>query len=89
MIDRAVEKSESESEVSPGSLYASGLIAAGGIVGLIGVGLKLYETATGKQDVLLFPANNFLHHDWVSVLMFLLLAGSLYYFARKPLKAAE
>ena len=86
MIDSAVEKAESESEISPGSLYASGLIAAGGIVGLMGVGLKLYETAVGKQDVLLFPASNPLHHDWVSVLMFMLLAGSLYYFARKPLK---
>ena len=89
MIDRAVEKTESESEVSPGSLYASGLIAAGGIVGLLGVALKLYETAVGKEDVLLLPATNPLHHDWVSVLMFVLLAGSLYYFARKPLKAAE
>jgi putative OPT family oligopeptide transporter len=86
MIDRAVEKAESESEISPGSLYASGLIAAGGIVGLMGVGLKLYETAVGKEDVLLLPASNPLHHDWVSVLMFVLLAGSLYYFARKPLK---
>ena len=92
MVDRAVEKSgasSSESEISPGSLYASGLIAAGGIVGLMGVGLKLYETATGKQDLLLFPANNFLHHDWVSVVMFVLLAGSLYYFARKPLQGKE
>jgi putative OPT family oligopeptide transporter len=86
MIDSAAEKAESESEISPGSLYASGLIAAGGIVGLMGVALKLYETAVGKQDVLLFPATNPLHHDWVSVLMFVLLAGSLYYFARKPLK---
>jgi putative OPT family oligopeptide transporter len=86
MIDSAVEKTESESEISPGSLYASGLIAAGGIVGLMGVALKLYETAVGKQDVLLFPATNPLHHDWVSVLMFVLLASSLYYFARKPLK---
>jgi putative OPT family oligopeptide transporter len=86
MIDSAVEKAESESEISPGSLYASGLIAAGGIVGLMGVALKLYETAVGKQDVLLFPATNPLHHDLVSVLMFVLLAGSLYYFARKPLK---
>ena len=86
MIDSAVEKAESGSEISPGSLYASGLIAAGGIVGLMGVALKLYETAVGKQDVLLFPATNPLHHDWVSVLMFVLLAGSLYYFARKPLK---
>ena len=41
MIDSAVEKAESESEISPGSLYASGLIAAGGIVGLMGVALKL------------------------------------------------
>jgi hypothetical protein len=30
--------------VSPGSLYASGLIAAGGIVGLLGIGLNLIET---------------------------------------------
>jgi hypothetical protein len=94
IVDRAVEKAsggipESESEISPGSLYASGLIAAGGIVGLMGVALKLYETAAGKEDVLLLPATNFLHHDWVSVLMFVLLAGSLYYFARKPLKSGE
>jgi putative OPT family oligopeptide transporter len=94
MIDRAAEKAradtiETEGEISPGSLYASGLIAAGGIVGLMGVALKLYETATGKEDVLLWPANNFLHHDWVSVLMFVLLAASLYYFARKPLKGGE
>jgi len=94
IVDQAVEKAsggatESESEISPGSLYASGLIAAGGIVGLMGVALKLYETAAGKEDVLLLPATNFLHHDWVSVLMFVLLAGSLYYFARKPLKSGE
>ncbi len=94
LIDSAAEKvradaAETESEISPGSLYASGLIAAGGIVGLIGVALKLYETAAGKQDVLLFPASNLLHHDWVSVLMFVLLAGSLYYFARKPLESGK
>jgi hypothetical protein len=35
------------------------------------------------------PATNLLHHDWVSVLMFVLLAGSLFYFARKPLKSRE
>jgi hypothetical protein len=39
--------------------------------------------------VLLLAATNPLHHDWVSVLMFVLLAGSLYYFARKPLKTGE
>jgi putative OPT family oligopeptide transporter len=93
MVDRAVAQysgrsAETESEVSPGSLYASGLIAAGGIVGLMGVALKLYEAATDKSDVLQFPVTNPLHHDWVSVLMFALLAFSLYYFARKPLDGA-
>jgi putative OPT family oligopeptide transporter len=90
MVDRAVAQSsgrtaETESEISPGSLYASGLIAAGGIVGLMGVALKLYEAATDKSDILQFPVSNPLHHDWVAVLMFALLAFSLYYFARKPL----
>ncbi len=90
MVDRAVEKEggtvgDAETEISPGSLYASGLIAAGGIVGLLGVVLKLYEAATEKHDVLRWPATNPLYHDWVSVLMFALLAFSLYYFARKPL----
>ncbi len=33
-----------ESDVSPGSLFASGMIAAGGIVGLLGIGLNLIET---------------------------------------------
>ena len=53
MVDSAVAKAhggavDTESEISPGSLYASGLIAAGGIVGLLGVVLKLYEAATGR-----------------------------------------
>jgi len=33
-----------ETDVSPGSLFASGLIAAGGIVGLLGIGFNLIET---------------------------------------------
>jgi putative OPT family oligopeptide transporter len=73
-----------ESEVSPGSLYASGLIAAGGIVGLLGVCVKLYEAAT-DHAIPRFSEHNPLHHDPVSVVMFALLAFSLYYFARKPL----
>jgi putative OPT family oligopeptide transporter len=89
-IDQAVARagadaSEASSEISPGSLYASGLIAAGGIVGLLGVALKGYETTAGKGDILNFP-QTFLYHDWVSVLAFAALAFSLYYFARKPLK---
>ncbi len=72
-------------EVSPGSLYASGLIAAGGIVGLIGVCIKLYEAATDRT-IPRFSDHNPLHHDYISVLMFAALAFSLYYFARKPLE---
>jgi putative OPT family oligopeptide transporter len=74
-----------ESEVSPGSLYASGLIAAGGIVGLIGVCVKLYEAAT-ERSIPRFSNHNPLYHDWVSIVMFGLLAFSLYHFARKPLE---
>ncbi len=90
MADRAAVRgpeteSETESEISPGSLYASGLIAAGGIVGLLGVVLKLYEAKMG-QPLLPSVPHTFLYHDGVSVLMFALLAFSLWYFARKPLK---
>lgn len=102
MVDRAlakegVDQSETESEISPGSLYASGLIAAGGIVGLMGVAVRLYESwveAASKpwiknlpKTIPRFSEHNFLHHDLVSVIMFALLAYSLYYFARKPLDA--
>lgn len=37
------KKSDAESEVSPGSLYASGLIAAGGVFGLLAIVLNLLE----------------------------------------------
>jgi putative OPT family oligopeptide transporter len=88
LVDQAVEKAggeSTESEISPGSLFASGLIAAGGIVGLLGVALKGYETTVGKSDILNFP-HTFLDNNYVSVLAFAALAFSLYYFARKPLK---
>jgi uncharacterized oligopeptide transporter (OPT) family protein len=87
MVDRAAAKAgetTEESEISPGSLYASGLIAAGGIVGLMGVAMKLWESVSNRNNPVQFP-HTFLSRDWVSVLMFALLAGSLYYFARKPL----
>ncbi|MBS1815348.1 MAG: oligopeptide transporter, OPT family [Acidobacteria bacterium] len=72
-------------EISPGSLYASGLIAAGGIVGLLGVGVRLYESAFNRT-IWRFSETNPLHRDPVAVVMFALLAFSLYYFARKPLE---
>jgi uncharacterized oligopeptide transporter (OPT) family protein len=90
-VDQAVKRSggdaaDSESEISPGSLFASGLIAAGGIVGLIGVALKGYEaTFKDSRDLLNLP-HTFLDNNYVSVAAFAALAFSLYYFARKPLK---
>ena len=91
-----------ESEVSPGSLYASGLIAAGGLIGLLGICVKLYESWVEfsakpaihhlPKSIPRFPAYYSSHtplHDWVSVVMFGMLAFSLYYFARKPLETGE
>ncbi len=88
MVDQAAKKSgdaDADSEISPGSLYASGLIAAGGIAGLCGVALKAYEQTVGKGDILNFP-HTFLDNNYISVLAFAALAFSLFYFARKPLK---
>jgi putative OPT family oligopeptide transporter len=80
---------DTESEISPGSLYASGLIAAGGIVGLLGVCAQLAEGLSeehgGHWQLFQFSHSNPLYHDWIGVVMFVLLAYSLYYFARKPL----
>jgi putative OPT family oligopeptide transporter len=59
LVERAAAKAgdeHEESDVSPGSLYASGLIAAGGIVGLLGIAFNLIETrmrdagSTGAAD---------------------------------------
>src|SRR6185295_10380367 len=38
------EGSSADDETGPGALYASGLIAAGGIVGLLGIVIKLIES---------------------------------------------
>jgi uncharacterized oligopeptide transporter (OPT) family protein len=85
-----------ESDVSPGSLYASGLIAAGGVVGLLGValkGLEAFPAFTGfmerngmrTHDFVKFSETGFLHQNWLTVFAFLALAASAFYFARKPL----
>jgi uncharacterized oligopeptide transporter (OPT) family protein len=95
LVERGTKGSgaDHESEVSPGSLYASGLIAAGGIVGLMGIAIKLMEDrnlispGTVQFDPKGFMA--FLHYDWVSVLMFIVLGATLFYFARKPLEGGE
>jgi uncharacterized oligopeptide transporter (OPT) family protein len=90
IVDAAAKRSgESDSaneEISPGSLFASGLIAAGGIAGLIGVALKAVEsTYFDNRDLLNLP-HTFLDNNYVSVLAFAALAFALFHFARKPLK---
>jgi len=92
LVDKAAERAGhkvEESDVSPGSLYASGLIAAGGVVGLAGIGLKYMEIKKWLPDQVIsiskripFLANA----DLLSVVMFAVLCFSLYYFARKPLE---
>ena len=82
-----------ESDVSPGSLFASGLIAAGGVMGLIAIvinvlgdpelGIKLIPPgvmAFGPKIAPGLAASNLF-----AVVMFVLLAYSLYHFARKKL----
>jgi putative OPT family oligopeptide transporter len=84
---RAGEKVE-ESEVSPGSLYSSGLIAAGGIVGLAGMVIKVMEAKHWLREGSIswgqkIPA--LANSNILAVITFALLGYSLYYFARKPL----
>jgi uncharacterized oligopeptide transporter (OPT) family protein len=83
------EKTAAEEETGPGALYASGLIAAGGIVGLLAIGVKVME----KQGWIPENAINVgtripaLHDNMlIAILAFFALAFSLYYFARKPLE---
>jgi hypothetical protein len=120
LVERGAEKAgekHEESEVSPGSLYASGLIAAGGIVGLLGIALNLIETqmrdggrtaaADSFRRILSFgswaDATGNVHYriaemlggpqyanavaGVIGVLAFVVLAATLYHFARKPLES--
>jgi hypothetical protein len=96
------------SEVSPGSLYSSGLIAAGGVFGLLGIVLNLLEDQELGQHLphwlaagLRLPWREDLFNGWAkrhlphlsvspgfAVLVFVMLAGTLFYSARKKLKQA-
>ncbi|HEY4979124.1 MAG TPA: oligopeptide transporter, OPT family [Candidatus Acidoferrum sp.] len=98
------EKAEGDSEASPGALYSSGLIAAGGIFGLLGIIIALLQdpeisnrvphwlTAVlrlpWRPDLFAFGPKilgPLATNNLFGVIMFLLLAGSLFYFARKKL----
>jgi putative OPT family oligopeptide transporter len=52
LAERGVEKKEGvESEVSPGSLYSSGLIAAGGVFGLLAIVINLLQDQELSEHV--------------------------------------
>jgi len=101
----ATTKKKDESEASPGALFSSGLIAAGGVFGLLAIVLRVVADAATPGTFLARLPDwlAFGPRSWVSlafneklampteaqsmlgVFMFLLLAGSLFYFARKKL----
>jgi len=106
IVERGTEqKSGAESEVSPGSLYSSGLIAAGGVFGLLAIFLNLLQDPELSKRLphwltgalfLPWPAKIFAFGEkfmpglslspWLGVVMFLLLASSLFVFARRKLE---
>ncbi len=106
-VEASLKKKEGEStdsEASPGALYSSGLIAAGGVFGLLGIIINLLQDPEISNRVPHF-LTSILHLPWradlfafgpkllgplatsnlLGILMFALLAASLFYFARKKL----
>jgi putative OPT family oligopeptide transporter len=91
LAERGREKiAGSDSEVSPGSLYASGLIAAGGVFGLLAIIFKVMEDAHWMRKDFFAVGPRLLGglaaNSWTGVALFCLLAGSLFVFARKKLE---
>jgi len=100
----ATTKKKDESEASPGALYSSGLIAAGGVFGLLGIIINLLQDPEISTRVPQWVTSIF-RLPWrpdlfsfgpkllgplavsslFGIIMFALLAASLFYFARKKL----
>ena len=104
VLVEATTKKKDESEASPGALYSSGLIAAGGVVGLLGIVINLLQDAEISNHVphwvtavlrLPWRADLFAFgpemmgplatSNLFGLIMFVALAASLFYFARKKL----
>lgn len=104
LLVEATTKKKDESEASPGALYSSGLIAAGGVFGLLGIVINLFQDPEISNNVPHWLTAT-LHLPWrpdlfafgpkilgplaasnlLGVFMFLMLAASLFYFARKKM----
>ena len=104
VLVEATTKKKDESEASPGALYSSGLIAAGGVFGLLGIIINLFQDPEIAHRVpgwlvstLRLPWRadlfnigpkfwpNLANSNTFAVIMFVLLAASLFHFARKKL----
>jgi putative OPT family oligopeptide transporter len=104
MLVEATTKKKDESEASPGALFSSGLIAAGGVFGLLGSIINLLQDPEISNNVphwfswsLRLPwrpelfsfgpklLGSLATNNLFGLIMFLLLAASLFYFARKKL----
>ncbi|HET9317294.1 MAG TPA: oligopeptide transporter, OPT family [Vicinamibacteria bacterium] len=86
------QKQTEEGEASPGALFASGLIAAGGIVGLLAIGVKLAEAAGWIPTGVVQRVGHTIGlepYGWIGMIGFAALGFSLYYYARKPLEASK
>jgi uncharacterized oligopeptide transporter (OPT) family protein len=97
LVDRSHARKSGESEegdIGPGPLYASGLIAGGGIFGLVGIVLALLQDQEFRYHI--FPQGLFqigpkivgalASSQTLGIVMFLLLCASQYFFARKKLE---
>ena len=104
MVEASSKDAKDEGEASPGALYSSGLIAAGGVFGLLGIVIALLqdpEISTRvpqwltsvlrlpwRPDLFAFGPKllgSLATSNLFGLVMFLLLAASLFYFARKKL----
>jgi putative OPT family oligopeptide transporter len=82
------------SDVGPGPLYASGLIAGGGVFGLLGIVVALLEDQEFRYHIFrpgLFQfgpkiMGSLADSHVFAVIMFVLLAASQFYFARKKME---
>jgi OPT oligopeptide transporter protein len=104
IVEQSSKEAKSESEASPGALYSSGLIAAGGVFGLLAIAINLLQDPEipnhvphwlsavlrlpWRADLLAFGPKllgSLSQSNLFGLVMFILLAISLFHFGRKKL----
>jgi hypothetical protein len=104
IVERTSKEAKSDSEASPGALYSSGLIAAGGVFGLLAIAINLLQDPEIPSHVPHWVSSIFrlpwrpdlfafgpkilgplAQSNLFGIIMFAILAYSLFHFARKKL----